>query len=370
MRAAVTANLRACLEVALSTNSGRYPSLQGFLHELANMQRATAEEAPDLGAIAEDLDAVRILTVHGAKGLEAPVVWLVDAHAGATRTDSYDVLVDWPPESDAPVHFSLFSRKDERGTSRALLFEQEAALAAREHINLLYVAMTRAQQVLIVSGCDAQERGESWYARIEQALDTRAAASTIPMTPEPGFSAIESAPPESELEGFSALQIPLDVGQRDDDLRDPRRRSGTLVHALLEKCVAPSAMDNRDLLRRTLNVSEAEFDALWRSARSIIEEPSLSRFFNPDQYLHAFNELAYVSADGELRRIDRVVEFPEEIWVLDYKTGEAAASVDPARAARPFLKQLEAYRLAVSELMPGKPVRSALVFPGGLFYET
>jgi ATP-dependent helicase/nuclease subunit A len=334
------------------------------------MQRATSEEAPDLGAIAEDLDAVRILTVHGAKGLEAPVVWLVDANASATRTDSYDVLVDWPPEADAPAHFSLFSRKDERGASRALLFEQDAALAAREDVNLLYVAMTRAQQVLIVSGCDALERGESWYAKIEQALDTSAAAAKIPMMPEPRLAAVESASPEAELEGFAALQKPLNVGQRGDDLRDPRRRSGTLVHALLEKCVAPSAIDDRNFLRRMLSVSEAEFDALWRSAHSIIEEPSLSRFFNPDHYLHAFSELPYVSADGELRRIDRVVEFPEEIWVLDYKTGEAAASADLARAARPYRKQLESYRLAVSELMPGKPVRSALVFPGGLFYET
>jgi ATP-dependent helicase/nuclease subunit A len=77
-RAGVTANLHAFMEVALSTDSGRYPSLQGFLHELANMRRAAAEEAPDVGIIAEGSNAVRILTVHGAKGLEAPVVWLLD----------------------------------------------------------------------------------------------------------------------------------------------------------------------------------------------------------------------------------------------------------------------------------------------------
>jgi ATP-dependent helicase/nuclease subunit A len=109
---------------------------------------------------------------------------------------------------------------------------------------------------------------------------------------------------------------------------------------------------------------------LWKSARSIIDEPSLSRFFNPDDHLRAFNELQYVSANGELRRIDRVVEFSDEIWVLDYKTGETTGTADLRLAARPYLKQLTDYRAAVSELLPGKPVRSALIFSGGLIYET
>ena len=370
MRAAVAANLRAFLEVALSTNSGRYPSLQGFLHELASMQRASAEEAPDVGAIAEDMDAVRILTVHGAKGLEAPVVWLVDANAGPNRTDSYDVLVDWPPEAAVPTHFSLFSRKDERGASRARLFEQDAALAAREDLNLLYVALTRAQQAFIVSGSEAPERGESWYARIEKARLKVAVIPDFPMAQATEVAATVSTSTMSDVDGYAALQKPLNVGQRSNDLLDLRRRSGTLVHALLEKCVPPHAVGDRRFLRQMLGVSDAEFDQLWKSARSIIDEPSLSRFFNPDKYLRAFNEMPYVSTDGELRRIDRVVEFSDEIWVLDYKTGDAATDTDLATASRPYLKQLTDYRTAVSELLPGKPVRSALVFPGGLFYET
>jgi len=370
MRAAVAANLRAFLEVALATDSGRYPSLQGFLHELANMRRAAAEEAPDVGVVAEDSDAVRILTVHGAKGLEAPVVWLVDAHATAARTDSYDVLVDWPPEATAPTHFSLFSRKDERGASRTRLFEQEAALAAREDVNLLYVAMTRAQQVFLASGSESAEHGESWYSKIEQAIGASAAQADFPAEKGPASETRQSTSAIQDSDGFAALSRPLNVGRRSDNLLDPRRRQGTLVHALLEKCVPPSAIGDRAFLQQMLGVSDTEFDALWRSAHSIIDEPSLSRFFDSDHYLHAFNELAYVSADGEVKRIDRVVEFSDELWVLDYKIGEAAIDGDLAAAARPYLKQLEGYRAAVGELMPGKPVRSALVFPGGLFYET
>ena len=154
MRTGVAANLRAFMEVALSTDSGRYPSLQGFLHELSSLRRAAPDEAPDIGVIAEGTDAVRILTVHGAKGLEAPVVWLLDANTDDKRADTYDCLVDWPPDAESPAHFSLFSRKDERGESRARLFEQDAHLAEREDMNLLYVAMTRAQQVFIASGIE------------------------------------------------------------------------------------------------------------------------------------------------------------------------------------------------------------------------
>jgi ATP-dependent helicase/nuclease subunit A len=369
MQAGVTANLHAFMEVALSTDSGRYPSLQGFLHELENMRRAAAEEAPDVGVIAEGSNAVRILTVHGAKGLEAPVVWLLDANNASARTDSYDVLVDWPPEAAAPTHFSLFGRKDERGKRRGPLFEQEMMLAAREDINLLYVAMTRAQQVFIASGSETIDRGESWYAKLSYALDTSVDASNLPQASEAETVTSPASPLVQDGSRFESLRKPLNVGMRTGDLVDPRRRQGTLVHALMEKCVPPADTSDRDFLRQTLGVSDSEFDSLWKAARRIIDEPSLAHFFDASQYLRAFKELPYVSADGELRRIDRVVEFDKEVWVLDYKTGDPARVDDLATAARPYLGQLESYRAAISELFPEKRVRSALIFADGLLYE-
>ena len=108
--------------------------------------------------------------------------------------------------------------------------------------------------------------------------------------------------------------------------------------------------------------------APWKAARSIIEEPSLSRFFDPSQYIRALNELSYLSIDGELRRIDRLVEFADDVWVLDYKAGDAVDEDNLEAAARPYRKQLEDYRAAISDLMPGKPDRSALIFAGGLLY--
>jgi ATP-dependent helicase/nuclease subunit A len=369
MRTGVAANLRAFMEVALSTDAGRYPSLQGFLHELSNLRRAAADEAPDIGVVAEGMDAVRILTVHGAKGLEAPVVWLLDANAEAKRVDTFDCLVDWPPDADSPAHFSLFSRKEERGESRARLFDQDAQLAEREDMNLLYVAMTRAQQVFIASGIESRADEDSWYHRLSSAIEVAGTGARLPVsdvTPSSGYSpenlSVENA------QSADTLRAPLRVGKRTDDLVDRRRRHGTLVHAALEKSVPPAAIDGHDDLRDKLEMADHEFDKLWEEVQLIVAEPQLARFFQPEHYVRAYNEFAYVSRQGELRRMDRVVEFDDEIWILDYKTGDSIDAENLEAAARPYRNQLMEYCTALGELMPGKPVKSALIFSGGLFY--
>ena len=171
MRAKVTANLHAFMEIALSVDAGRYPSLPRFLQELREL-RNSHDDAPDEGKLGSVGNAVRIYTIHEAKGLEAPIVWLLDANTEMRNKEGSDVLLVWPPDAAAPVHFSLYTDQASRGRKRAPLFEQEAAQQAREEMNLLYVAMTRAQQALIVSGNsqgkDIQEKKNamSWYERI------------------------------------------------------------------------------------------------------------------------------------------------------------------------------------------------------------
>ena len=97
-------------------------------------------------------NGLRIYTVHEAKGLEAPIVWLLDANDTRSKNDGYGVLLDWPTSAARPVHFSLYATQATQGKKRQPLFEAEEHYARREAMNLLYVAITRAKQVLLVSG--------------------------------------------------------------------------------------------------------------------------------------------------------------------------------------------------------------------------
>lgn len=172
IRDQVLANLDAFLKLSLDLDGGRYPSLPKFIDELREIRRGDEDESPDeggMGELVEDseaepeddgdsqLDAVHILTVHAAKGLEAPFVVLLDANHSDPAPDRGGILVDWPPSSRVPSHFSAYGKRAERGLARAHLFEAEAALAERENWNLLYVAMTRAQQGLLVSGVNGRK---------------------------------------------------------------------------------------------------------------------------------------------------------------------------------------------------------------------
>jgi ATP-dependent helicase/nuclease subunit A len=164
MRPQVAANLRAFMQLALTQDAGRYPTLAGFVRELASLID-DADAAPGEGLAADGENAVRLLTIHGSKGLEAPIVWLLGGSDHA-RGDCYGVLAPWPPDAARPLHFSLFGRQDERGAWREPWFAEEAELAQRESDNLLYVALTRAEQALIVSG-DADRN--AWLTRVDAA---------------------------------------------------------------------------------------------------------------------------------------------------------------------------------------------------------
>ena len=140
---------------------------------------AHAETADDLDEAPDDAadaaapfdpirDRVRIMTVHAAKGLEAPIVVIADAYRRKRSQQSNDVLIAWPPDSDAPLHFSIFGRAESRGAARDRHFGDEDRAAAAEDWNVLYVAATRARQLLIVSGCKPQgENPDSWYERLQ-----------------------------------------------------------------------------------------------------------------------------------------------------------------------------------------------------------
>ena len=86
---------------------------------------------------------------------------VLDAAAGQDAGRGYETQVDWPPEAEQPRALSLWPRKDGQSAAQRRIAEEEARLAERENLNLLYVAMTRAKQVLIVSGSEGRGRAGS-----------------------------------------------------------------------------------------------------------------------------------------------------------------------------------------------------------------
>ena len=369
MRAKVRANLHAFMEIALAVDAGRYPSLPRFLQELREM-RDSSDEAPDEGKLGTAGDAVRIYTVHEAKGLEAPIVWLLDANAEKKNKEGNEVLLDWPTHEERPLHFSLYADNASRGKRRAPLFEQDAAQQEREEMNLLYVAMTRAQQVLIVSGSskgagkEEKKEAPSWYDRI---------AAVTSAKPNP-LQAVVHRPQAGDGERAAVkentAEVPAIIPAGKRAARNTaQQQRGIWLHGLLQHLTAitprPPAgegLGERVELQHRLAIPSPEMDALWQQARDILASPHLSRFLDARQYRNACNEMPYVNAKGELKRIDRLVEFDDEVWVLDYKLG------DREDAAR-YRPQLEEYRTAMETVSAGKAVRCALVYADGALLE-
>ncbi|MDR3394857.1 MAG: UvrD-helicase domain-containing protein [Parasulfuritortus sp.] len=359
LRPSVLANLRGLLELSLSLGSGRFPSLPRFLDELQVLQRRAGDEAPDEPPAATG-DVVRMLTIHAAKGLEAPVVFLIKADEERRSRDHYGALLDWPPGEVRPGHFSVYGPAEWRGYARQPLFDQERDQEERETLNLLYVAMTRARQALIVSGLEGAKDG-TWLARLQAGLE-QADFIGLPemrfedsVTPtQAGIQPVNSAP-------TGVGMTVSGIGRR----RPPTTAEiafGIQVHRYLE--LATTGQTDA-AIRSDLGLDDGQFQAVQVTAQAMLLGPQSSRFFAAGRGL---NELEYVADDGQLRRIDRLVEFDDEVWVLDYKTG-GLDEPDLNRRAASYLDQLADYRRAAAVLYPGKTVRSALLFGDGHLHE-
>ena len=371
MRETVRANLQAIMQRALDVDSGRYPSLPRFLHELMDLREAPPEEAPDEGIVGDAGNAVRIYTVHGAKGLEAPIVWLLDSAAGQDAGRGYDALIDWPPEAQAPQRFSMYARAKEQGAAQRAVACAEETLAERENLNMLYVAMTRAQQALIVSGCEGRGRAGSWYEKVRNAVraaagnDADDATAVARVGADLAAAAAGAGKPAPEPAAIGAsdprLRIPLPTGERRQLPSGRGVEYGVRFHALMERLTA-AAPAGRDAIERDLGVPGREFTAIWEQAQRVMS--AHARFFDAGQFRRAVNEISYISATGEVRRIDRLVEFDDAIWVLDYKTGEPntadVALIGQYRAQ--VAEYRDAMRLAYG---PRRRVNAAILFADG-----
>jgi ATP-dependent helicase/nuclease subunit A len=342
----VQANLDAFIELALAIDAGRYPSLPRFIDELAGLKRHAPEEAPDQG-LADVGDAVRVMTIHGAKGLEADIVALADVHVRPAAADAGSVLVVWPPQAAAPEHVSLVARGEQgRDDARATWFAEDDAQREQEDWNLLYVGATRAKQVLIASGAEGANpiKDETWYTRLEAAAAlSRGAAEAQPRPPAGGTREVRDFRPEPLPTGRRVLEVPETDAQR----------LGRAWHALLEQREGAFL----EAIAQANGLS-AEQAALAAAAAERVRS-RLPHFFAGS----ALTEVELVAADGELLRVDRLVEQEDALWIIDFKWRITDAELTQYEA------QVRRYADVLRAIRQDKPVRLGLVTADGELVE-
>ena len=362
MQQSVQANLMAFIELSLTIDSGRYPSLGRFLADLTALGDAPNNEAPDEGSVGDIGNMVRIMTVHGAKGLESPIVWIIDATFTPKPRDAYDVLVTWPTGAPRPDHFSFLTTKNERGPAREPYLADEAAIQTQEDANLLYVAMTRAKQYLIVSGNQVGSGAGSWY----KALATLSTASELPVVVAPLVDKADSAAATYPRELPDWYTTPMPHGERKLSVSDKNRDYGIQLHALLE-AARDGAVSQITATQVLKNADAAMRNALLNQANAILGAPHLEKFFDARHFRAARDEVSLIDGAGDLLRIDRIVEFDDSVWVLDYKS--AASKVVRASAfMADYRQQLLRYRRAVASIYPDKTLRCGLIFGDGVLF--
>ena len=140
-----------------------------------------------------------------------------------------------------------------------------------------------------------------------------------------------------------------------------QQQRGIWLHALLQH-LTEGRCGARPNCSSASPFPSDEIETLWQQAQHLLTLPQLARFFDAQQYRTASNEMPYINAKGELKRIDRLVEFDDEVWVLDYKLGD---SEDAAR----YRAQMQEYRAAMQSVYAGKRVHCALLFAGGTMSE-
>jgi ATP-dependent helicase/nuclease subunit A len=352
--------LQAVLAQALAQDGGRFLSAYRFVRAL---KAGGITMAPTPGGC-----AVQLLTIHGAKGLEAHTVILIDADAPPPAAESMGVLVDWPGESPVPRRFVFLASERQPPACAQELLAREQHARALEELNALYVALTRAGRRLVVSSVEPHRRGEapSWRQRIEpHARHASVVAPALPVTAAPGGTAsVLDLPPWPGTEPRGAASVP-DTGQADDDART---RIGLALHRLLQWVPTPAqgftwqAVHERAVAREFHLTGEQLRQALAMARRVLQGEAAWAWDARVLAEWHSEVEIWH---DGQLLRIDRLVRRADTgcWWVLDYKS-----ALHPERHAMKR-EQLWRYHGALSQARPHGGVRLAFVNAEGRLIE-
>ena len=380
---------------ALDFERNETASLDRFLSWFS---RGTVDVQRDPGQPANE---VRVMTVHGAKGLEAPVVILADATADPTKVGRTPLTVDIEVEGAgmAPL---LRPKKDERCPPFEEIILAQEQRDLEEHMRLLYVALTRAADRLIVSGVRPREKKDGsdprpancWHRIVEQAMEGIAAAPSdehvalrygsgapaqpkrtrdkveLPSVVVPGW-AKQPAPPEARPPrplAPSAIAVDDESAPPPSEAMRAAALRGTWIHQLLERLPAVEAEKRASAadrwLDRSAGVSNASIrDEIVSQVCGILSDPRFSNLFGRGSLGEA--PLAATLPDGRViaGTVDRLRVEQDRVSVIDFKTGRVPLS--EAEIPNAHRAQMAAYSSALQVIFPDRRISAALLYTAG-----
>lgn len=386
------------LNLALAFESRQTPSLQGFVHWI---RTASTEVKRDMEIARNE---VRVMTVHGAKGLEAPVVILADTTTEPAGPQIHHPRLFSLPAQDAPPdtpgRIAWMPTKQEEFAATAAARATMIRDNEDEHRRLLYVAMTRAADRLIVCGSIGQRKAPPgcWYELIEQGLEADGTLAEEPgdvkdmtvrrfrkFSMEAGEAASAGAAPDAKLPDWLNAPVKPDAPRAqpirpsgDDESEHAgfagngveRRRAiarGIHVHRLMQSLpgIAPERRADaaRRYLARQRALDEAERAEIAEHTLRLLGDLRFDALFLPGSRA----EVPIVGRHGGgivNGVVDRLVVTAQAVLIADYKTNRAApkdAAEAQARYAG-YVRQLALYRAVLEKLYPDRPVRAALVW--------
>jgi ATP-dependent helicase/nuclease subunit A len=390
------------LGLALAYEREHPPSLQGFLRWL---MAGDMEVKRDFGA--RQRDEVRILTVHGAKGLEAPVVFLPDTMQLPNLPDTLlwseeEHLPLWCPRRDLAVPFYTAERQAWR------------ARQLQEYRRLLYVALTRAQDRLYICGWQTREapRETCWYTLCRAGLSEVAspfAFDTTALIGRDGWSGeglrlagLQTAAPVRERSAESTMAerslpnwvrepppsepdpprplVPSRPGGAEPSSRSPlatvghdRFKRGLIVHQLLQT-LPELPVAERDIAARRLlalpthGLAADEQDEIRCETLAVLSQPDFAPLFGPGSQaevpLVGLIPASAGTSHAVSAQIDRLTVTEDRVLIVDYKTLRPPPAVE--QDVPPFyLRQLAIYRAALARVYPGREIRCVLLWTEG-----
>ncbi len=377
--------INAFLSQALAYERSSIPSLTGFLIWMETDELEIKRQMDSAG------NRIRVMTVHGAKGLEAPIVILPDT-AQRSLTHKGQVL-----ELDGKPIWKPASADMPDALTPALETWRDSQRAERDR--LLYVGLTRAEKWLIIAASGKLGKdGESWYEKVSAAMVHAGAQpfafpfgqgqrlengdwTDAPLVRVTGTSEEKvTVPPHlyqtcpapvaakgtlspSDLGGAKALP-----GEGLEE--DAAKRRGRLIHRLLEHLPTTPAATWPDLAATLLSQGEdradsAELEPLLLEATQCLNSPALAPVFDPD----ALAEVAVTAHLDALDRrvhgtIDRLIVTPEKVTAVDFKTNTTVPD-RPDQVPDGILRQMGAYAHALAQIFPGKTIDTAILWTRG-----